>query len=389
MGDNLFDGGIDLNEIANSEEGTFDYTPPTVEPVNKEEEPAANPKEDVDPEELEGLSLEEIAALGEEGEADDDDDDNKAGATISKTPAEKESSPSNNTLTSLASALVEAGVFSSLEEDDIKEIESVDALIKAVEKQIKVNEYSALNEDQKEYLRALEAGVPLEAYSAHKANAAQYENLSDELIKENANVGYELIRRKFIIDGMDSEKAKRYAQLAMKEDNAVEEALSAKQALIQYEKDIVANEIKAKEDAKEAEKLKAQEELSSLKSKILETSEILPGIKINSITKEKVFDSITKPSKLEKDGTPLNEVMASYSDPEYKARLHAMHVITKGFTDFSKLERTSKSKAVRDLEEKLNTGNSIGKTGSPVVKGSTSSSLASALGDYVPAYKRS
>jgi len=388
MKDNIFDGGIDLNELADSEDAIFDQADSGVSYAKGEEaEDSSENKDDDEGAEDDTLDISDIANMEDDPEGDTDDEPVKKDVT--KTPAKEESSPrSDDMLTSLASALTEAGVFSSLEEDDLKDIKDVDSLLKAVEKQIKVNEFKSLNEDQKEYLKALENGIPLEEYSRAKANTAQYERLSDDLIKENANVGYELIRRKFIIDGVSEDKAAKYAQIAMKEDTAIEEAISAKQALIEYEKSLVADRIKEQEETKAARETKAREELAALRSKVLEANELIPGLKVNSSTKEKVYESITNPSKLDENGNPLNEVMQSYQDPEYKMRLHAVHVITKGFTDFSKIERTTKTKAIKEFEEKLKTGTVVSKTGSSIATSATSAGIKNALDGYVPAYKR-
>jgi len=65
---------------------------------------------------------------------------------------------------------------------------------------------------------------------------------------------------------------------------------------------------------------------------------------------------MTTPTKVT-DETPLNEVMDKYqSDQEYKMRLHALDVITKGFTDFSKFTKKAKSNAAQKLEKQIAQG---------------------------------
>lgn len=387
----LFEGTIDLNELANSEESILD-----LESVETKEDladvadtDAADVKDttkvDIDNTDDGKLDLDYIANLGEE-EEDADQDKEK----IVKTPADKkEHSPSSesDTLTSLASALKEAGVFSSLEDDDLGEITSAEDLIKAVEKQIKHNEFAALTEEQKEYLEALKEGVPTETFAKSKSNVAQYEALEDKAIEENINLQYGLIVRKFMVDGMDQAKAEKYARIAVREENAAEEAKNAREELIKYEQSVLQDEIDAKRKEKEDLIAKESESLSVLKSKINEAAEILPGIRVNSATKEKIFNSIISPTKLDDKGNPLNEVMESYNDNDYRMRLHSLHVLTKGFTDFSKFEKTTKTKAIKEFEEKLNTGNVV-RTGSSAVRGATTNSLIDGLGDYVPPHLR-
>jgi hypothetical protein len=399
MADNLFDDSIDLLQLAESEEAIFEEkeTPPTTSDsdVSKnKKETKDNNKEEAFIENEDSLSLEELALLDEENSEEssgEDLDKSKTRNNNKKPPADESDSVSSSAgvLTSLAGALKEAGVFSSLEEEDINEIKDVDSLIKAVEKQIKTNEYSFLNEEQKEYLEALEAGVPLETYSKVKSNAAQYEAIQDEQIEKNVNLTYELIRRGFIIDGVSSQKAESLAKLAIKEEDAVERAIEAKSALIKYELDLIEEEKQAKLEEKNNLIKEEQNKIAALKSKILEKEELISGIKFNTQTRDKIFNSLTTPVKGDKNGNLKNEVMDLYdSDDDYKLRLHTLHVITKGFTDFSKIEKTTKTKAIKDLEEKLNSGEvSNHGSASSGFRGATSSSIGKALETYVPSFK--
>ena len=64
-------------------------------------------------------------------------------------------SSQGKTYTLLASALAEAGVFSTLENEDIEKIGNVEDLMQAIAKEIKNNELKDLTEDQKNYDEAI------------------------------------------------------------------------------------------------------------------------------------------------------------------------------------------------------------------------------------------
>jgi hypothetical protein len=66
------------------------------------------------------------------------------------------------------------------------------------------------------------------------------------------------------------------------------------------------------------------------------------------------------------------------SDNDYKIRLHALHVITKGFTDFTKFKTTSKSDVIRTFDASLASAasGSIVKQSS---EGATTSNIKEAL----------
>lgn len=274
----------------------------------------------------------------------------------SETSEDSKGSPSsqNKMLSSLTSALVETGVLSSLEESDLENIKDTDSLMEAIAKQIKYNEFKDLSDEQKDYLEAIRNGVDAETYTQTKANASQYKKLTEEVIENNTALQKELIRRSFLVKGFDEEKAAKYADLAMKDDNAIEEAKLAKNSLVAHEEKLLQDSIEAEKAKKQAKLDEEVKKLEDLKSKITETSELIPGIKFNSSFKDKAFSSMTTPIKVDKEQGPLNEVMKAYKeDPEYKLKLHALHIATKGFTDFSKLGTSTKTQAVKSLKEKL------------------------------------
>jgi len=260
-------------------------------------------------------------------------------------------SSSQNTFTSLASALVEAGTISDLSDEDLAGITDATTLLGALDKQVKNNEFSGLNDTQKQYLDALATGVPHDTFVHVKANADQYAQITDEALEARPDLQKELIKRSFLIKGLKEDKALKYAELAMKGDDAFVDAIDSKNALVAFENSKLQDSIDAGKQEQIDNVAQAEKDLADLKSKITDTSEVIPGIKVNSNTRDKIFKSMTTPTKV-KDEEPLNDVMDQYSnDPEYKMKLHALHVITKGFTDFSKFSKTFKTSAARNLEE--------------------------------------
>lgn len=381
---------VNLEDLAGSESPIIDQKDLTLTEPVKEKNIANTAKEDLkitQPEITDGVDLDELKEAGaiteiskKEGKEGETKEHLKAPAT------EQKGLPlsSQDTFTSLASALTEAGAFTSLEEEELKEIKDVNTLMSAISKQIQNNEFATLNEEQKKYLEATKAGVPLENYSQRKATAAQYNNLDDEKIKNAPAVQRELIKRNFLIKGFDIQTAEKYADRSIAAESGLEDAINAKKSLVAHEESLLQAEI---DEAKETKRLALETEkltLEKLKSKVNETPEVIKGIKVNSTTKDRIFNSMTTPVDIDGDD-PLNEVMKLYKeDSEYRLKMHALHVITDGFTDFSKFKQTSKSSAVKDLENKLNqTG--TGKTGltnsstNEFAEGQTTKDIAKAL----------
>jgi hypothetical protein len=353
--------GIELSDLENSgstfEAGATPSVDDTDDNTGNEGGDNNSPQNTPDTSsEEDGIDAEFLAGL----ENTEDDDDTTGGNTEDgkediKAPSadDKATSSSQNTFTSLASALNEEGAF-NMTEEELAGITDADSLLKAVLAKTEENTFSELTDNQKEYLDAMRTGIPHETYATHKANADQYKQLQNTVIQEKPALGQELIKRGFLIQGMDVEKAGKYAALAMKDESWMEDAIKAKNALVAFEEGKIQTEINARKQSEQDAQLKAEKELSELKSKVTESSEVIPGIRINSQTKDKVFTSMTTPVSTDEDGNPLNEVMEKYAnDLEYKMRLHTLHNITKGFTDFSKFSKTFKSEAAKKLEKQI------------------------------------
>jgi uncharacterized membrane-anchored protein YjiN (DUF445 family) len=184
----------------------------------------------------------------------------------------------------------------------------------------------------------------------------------------------EIIRRGFLIKGFEADKANRYTQLAMKGDNPLDDAMDSKHALVAFENSKIQEIIDAGNRTRKDKEADTQQKLADLKTKVTETSEVIPGIKVNSTTKDKIFESMTTPIKSDSK-EPVNELMDKYAnDQEYKMKLHALHVLTKGLTDFSKFTNSMKSSAIKELENSVNQeGNSV-KSGRSMSSGVVSTS---------------
>ena len=302
------------------------------------------PKED-EPEEIEDLEKVGEGASPEgvanEGEQKDEEKETDKGQSSQKNP-----------YSSLATALAEEGVLPSFNPEKDK-IQNVEDLIEAFRKEIKNNEFKDLTPEQKEYLEAIRTGVKPDVYQQYKSAEQQLNEITDAEISENQELRKQLIVADFLEKGIPKEKAEKLAQRSIDigEDEAdAKEALSSLKQLqlqkIELEK---AQAIKAKQDAEEQNK----KELQTLKDTINKQTEIIPGIKLTDKVKSEVFEQATRPAAQLPNGTYINAVMkAKLEDPVgFETKLNYLFYVTKGFSDFSKIATTQKSKAVRELDD--------------------------------------
>jgi hypothetical protein len=325
---------LDMSAFSITQEQEIEETPEEEEVLPEEtvEETKENTEEET-PEEV--------------GETDDDEE----------TP-DDEGESSQNLYSTLASTLVEEGVLPSL--DSNSKIETVDDLIDAFRNEIKVNEYSGLNETQKEYLTALENGIPEEVVKQHFNTQAQLGNITEDEIKENEELRQQLIVQDFMIKGYNEEKAKKLAQRSIDIGEDVTDALDALDGIKVFEK------TQYQKQSKEQEKIKAQKEaedkkqIETFKKNVFDTKEIIPGVQISTQVAQKVYDQAMKPVATLENGQQVNALMkARMENPvDFETKLNYLFYVTKGFTDFSKIQKSQKRKAVESLDKVLQ-GNQV------------------------------
>ena len=278
---------------------------------------------------------------------------------------------SSSPLQLIASTLQAEGV---IDLDDEVKIESSKQILDAVRKKIEENELADLTEDQKDYLSALRAGVPDEEIKQNLNNIKALEGITTENIESNEDLRRTLIAQDFIANGMAQAKAEKLADASVQLGNDLDDAKDAYASLTTLENTRIKKETdRLKEEATKS-KVDADKRLESLKTTVLEQEEFIPGFKVNSSTKQKVYQNMTKVVSHDKQGNPLNALStARVKDPEKIEMIeNYLFTITKGFTDWTPFKNKAKSNAVKDLDSKLK--------GTQTGSGSSGKSVSSSAG---------
>lgn len=346
MNEDIF-GGISIDQLK-------EITPDNSSTITVEKEIVkAKQKEESKEEEIidEGIDISELANIEADNKTEEEDD-----KKVKKPVDVGTSSVTNNLLKTLASNLQKTGILSEITDEELDDLKDEEQLYSLIGKQVKANEFKSLNEDQKLLLEALENGIPEEDFLNNRRSSNYFKSITDEQISEDINLAADLIYKSFKIRGFTDAEAKKYAISAAKSEDATETAIMAKEAIVKYNDDILLKEIESNK-AKELQRAKQKaEKIETIKSKINNSNDIIKDITINQQTKDKIFTSITKPVGVDEDGVPLNEVLDKYAkDTDFQVRLHLLYTITKGFTDFSKLQQEIKTKATKSLKEEFHT----------------------------------
>jgi hypothetical protein len=274
-----------------------------------------------------------------------------AGKEGKGTPDAKTSSPSvdNDKLSaiysSVATHLHETGVLPSLNSEETK-IKSAEDLQTAIQAEIT----HGLEETVKQYKEAMQRGEPESAYVKYAKQEQQLASITDDMLdaQEGAQLRYKINAQDFLNRGFDVEEAKKFAQRSADLGEDVNDAKKALERIKEHNKNTY--------DADVAAKISKEEEaVKSIKDFITNTDEIIKGVKLNPLAKENLVKQMTTAVGRDDKGDPITAYGdALTKDPvKTKAVTEYLFMVTKGFTDFSKINNLIASKTTSRIDDVL------------------------------------
>lgn len=254
---------------------------------------------------------------------------------------------------------------SILAEEDLEGFDgSMESLSKAFERREErtglemVESYKSQLPDVVKYLAEnWEEGVPLNDLLNIKSNQIKYAAVTDEKLEESVDT------QKMIISDFLRKTTKFSETKIQKEVDRLQDLeelkAEAKEALGELKKiEVDAEETLRKETKKEQERRKDENYklIKSYEKASKDLKEIVPGIKLSEKEQKEVFDKAVNPIAIDGNGNPVSYIQSLRNpDPiafDLKANWFAM--VTKGYTDFSKITNTATTKATKELSNILN-----------------------------------
>lgn len=351
--------GLDMSNILSPDEVDNLFTDDGGEetqviPPEKQEEDKDNKTTteipEVDPESLfdesESVGSEKVDTKGKE-------------STSSK---ETGASPKTNFYSSIASALKEEGILSDLDDETLSKIESPEDFAEAMEAQLKAQ----FDERQKRIDEALQVGIEPDEVRKYEGTISYLNTITEDAIIDESAEGEklrkQLIFQDFLNRGFSKERAQRETQKSISSGSDVEDAKEALASNKEYFKQEYDNIIAEAREAEEAEKARLKKEAADLKKAILEDKEVFEGLELDKTTREKVYNSISKPVYRDPEtGEYLTAVQKYERDnrPDFLKKLGVLFTLTDGFTNLDKLVKPAAKKQVRkslrELEHTINT----------------------------------
>lgn len=342
------------NLFAGDESQETQVTPPEKQEddVNKENNKTTTEVPDVNPEDLfteepESVGSEKVDTQGKEDTTSKEDI-----GTSSKT----------NFYSSIASALKEEGILSALDEDTLSKIKTPEDFAEAMESELKAK----LDERQKRIDEALQVGVEPDEIRKYEGTINYLSTITEDAIIDESTEGEklrkQLIFQDFLNRGFSKERAQRETQKSINSGSDIvdaKEALASNRDYFRKEYESLIAEAKAEE---EADKARIKKEAEELKKSILEEKEIFKGLELDKTTKERVYNSISKPVYKDPDtGEYLTAIQKYEKDnrQDFLKKLGLLFTMTDGFTNLDKLVKTNVTKQVkkslRELEHTINT----------------------------------
>lgn len=345
--------GLNINSILSEEQISelFESEDFYEEPDNDGEETNEEAAEEINEDEL--FTSESVGS-------EDKDIDSKD----QKTPSDndvKSSPKSKNFYSSTLSALAEDGVFTGLTDEDITTVTDAETFASMVEKEIA----SRLDETQKRINEALNYGVTPDEVKQNEAIINFLDNITEDNINDESEKG-EKLRRDLIAQdlmnkGYNEQQITRKLKSIFDSGQDIDEALEALDANKDFFNDKYSKLIESKKAEKEESAKQRQKETDDLKKDIMENKELLGGLSIDKLTRQKIFENVTKPVHKDKDtGELLTEVQLYQREHrmEFIKNLGIIYTLTDGFKNLDKLISGEVNKKVRkslkELEHTIN-----------------------------------
>jgi hypothetical protein len=334
--------------------------PPPEEGKPQENKVVDNPKEQKPVLEDDMMEIEDAPIKDKE---EDDEDKIVEKSQPPETKATSSSSPQKHWV-SFAKSLDEAGLL-SFDETRFNELAEelgspAEAVIAMADETIKGTidaHIEQMDSDYQEFIRMRDAGVDMGKYGNISKQAKTYESFTLEDVKSDEDKQKQVVREDLKLKGMEREEIEDMIESLADTNKLEKRAVTALGNLNKFKEQSMKQ---LEEDAKrtDAERTASyQAQLKAIRTSVDEVSEIIPGLKINKQTKDKLFDIITKPVATI-NGQQVNALTAKMMENPTKFNMKLAELYRVGVFDdkWDSITKVTKSKAIEDLQKAVESG---------------------------------
>lgn len=306
---------------------------------------------EIDPEKL--FSEEKSESVGSEKNSEENQEEGN-----DQTVKGNGSSPKENFYSSIANAFKKDGILPTLDSETINKIETPEDFALAYKEHIQKEVEAKLEEEQLRIKQALDRGVQPDIVQKFEGTIRQFESITDAQIHDESqggeNLRKQIIFQDYINRGYSKERAVREVKKSFAAGTDLDDAKYSLDANKEFFKSQYETILKQAEEA-EKEVIKQREaKAKELKDSILEEEEIFEGMKLDTNTRKRIYETITKPIAQTEDGVPINALQkyARENPNEFFKKLGTVFVLTDGLKDLNKLvEKNTKKQLKSELRE--------------------------------------
>lgn len=270
-------------------------------------------------------------------------------------------SPKKDFYSSIANALKEEGIFPDLDDDEISNTATAEDFRDLIDNQIK----AGIDERNKRIDEALNVGVEPTEIRKYENTINYLNSINDEAIADESERGEvlrkQLIYQDFINRGYTKERAEREVNKSFNAGSDIEDAKEALASNKEFFEDAYDNLIKESKENEIREEKKRKEQAEQLKKSILEDKEVFGEIQLDKSTRQRVYDSISKPVYKDPETGEFFTAIQKYekeNKTEFLKNVGLLFTLTDGFKNIDKLVkgrvRKEVKKGLRELETTLN-----------------------------------
>lgn len=281
--------------------------------------------------------------------------------------------------------LQEQGSFTFDEEaykKNIKEKGEAKAFLELLENQASEkanNHIKNLDDYSKEYVEFRKSGFTKEEARNYVSERETVDNITDDTLSDNEDLQINVVRQVSKLRGMSDEEIDDNIDLLKDTDKLEGRAKTHLSVLQNYYKAVNEKRI---EDEKANVKLQEDANktyFEQLKEEIGKTDEYIQGKKVNKETKDKIYNLISTPIKLDKGGVTNGIWEKRSKDPKTFDKKLAYYIVTGLFDGNTKdIATDTRTKILSELEKNLNSNRNFN-VGSPVMGNDEDKNLNSKL----------
>jgi len=294
--------------------------------------------------------------IEQEDESNDDSDEDIKDSEDTESDNENttEYDDSSSLLIPYAKMLVEDGILPSMQIDQFDG--TADGLKNAMIGEIQngINYYKeSLPREIADLITSYESGVPFDEILKIKSDQIRFSNITEDQLVGNDDLQKNLLKEYYKKTTMfNDDKINKSIERLFENGELEDEAKFAVSELIQMQsqEEQIARDNAQKEY--EAYVQKQNEQLQYAKDYIAKNDEIIPGVKVSALMKDKLVKNLTTPVAYDQYGNPVSKVAnyLSKNPIESEILLNYLFEATEGFKNFSVFGKVGKSKAISELE---------------------------------------